>query len=102
MSKEELFIAADAVMAIPGVYLHSLSKFTDGTVSINKKGIIKTPIALDLASLESPIDDIRAAHAPHCYENKLVPMLCFIEPEIFMASRRVGRDQGIEAAMGAA
>lgn len=99
MSKEDLFAAADAVMDIPGVYLHSLSKFTDGTVSINKKGIIKTPIALDIAALESPCDDIRAAHAPHCYENKLVPMLCFIEPEVFIASRRIGEDEGIQAAM---
>jgi len=99
MSKEDLFEIADVVMEIPGVYLHSLTKFTNGNIRINKKGIITTPIALDIAALESPCDDIRAAHAPHCYENKIVPMLCFIEPDVFKSGRRIGEDQGIAAAM---
>lgn len=100
MSQRDMFFAAvDAVMAIDGVYLHSLNKFSNGKISASKKGIIKVPLCLDANDLGAPHpDDCRSVLAPVCFENTLVPVLCLIEPAVFMAARRIGADDGISNA----
>lgn len=97
MSVETFREIAQAVLNIEGVYLHSLTKFTHGKISLNKSGDITTPIRLPLKDLGSRCNDLRAAHAPHCYDNDLVPMICFLAPAEYMAAKRIGEDAGIAA-----
>lgn len=103
MSNRDDFMAAvDAVMAIDGVYLHSLNKFSNGKISASKKGLINVPLCLDANELGAPHpDDCRSVLVPVCFDNVLVPVLCLIEPAIFMAARRAGADAGIENAFSA-
>lgn len=102
MSKETLRAPLDEILSIPGVYVHSMHKFTNGKVSIDRKGVIKLPICLNAEELGGFVnDDIRVALPPHVWDNKLVPMLCFIDPDTYHAARREGQDEGIAAAIPA-
>ena len=102
MSKETLRAPLHEILSIPGVYVHGLHKFTNGKVSIDRKGIIKLPICLPAEELGGfSNDDIRVALPPHVWDNKLVPMLCLIEPEAYYTARREGQDEGISAAIPA-
>jgi hypothetical protein len=86
--KKALFLkATDEILKIPGAHLHHLQRFINGNVSISKKGIIKFPMQLDINILETTVDDIRAIFAPHIYEGKMIPVICFIDPEEYEKGR---------------
>lgn len=71
----------DAVKRLPdGFYVHPLSSFINGVVSTTKRGTIKVPIELGIEQLGSPYVDLRAVMNPE--NNKLVPLLLFVDPEI--------------------
>ncbi len=80
--KKALFLKATGeILKIPGTHLHHLQRFINGNISISKKGIIKFPMQLDILSLGAEVEDIRAILAPHLYGNKMIPIICFIDPE---------------------
>ena len=83
MSAEKL---SAVLKALPkGCYAHPLAAFINGELSITRRKTIKVPVEIPVSPLESPFKDVRAVMSP--LNNKLVPMLIFIDPNEFSSSQ---------------
>lgn len=87
MSREQLLKAVKELGSMPGIYLNTIDQLVNGTVKINKQGIVTVPISIDVKQLGSQVDDIRAVLKPNSLENKLVPFVLFIDPELFLSEK---------------
>lgn len=83
MSKETVMEVIEALP--PGCYVHNLTNFINGSIATTKRKTVKLSIEIGIDQLGSPFDDLRAVASP--LENKLVPLLLFVEPEVFLKSK---------------
>ena len=66
-----------------GCYPHQLINFVNGNVTLTRNKKVKLTIEIDIESLGSPHDDVHAVLSP--FDNKLVPVLMFVEPAVYAA-----------------
>ncbi len=78
-----------------GFYVHNLTKFVNGTVKTTRKGAAHVPIEIGIEQLGSPFSDFRAVLNPA--DNKLVPLLLIIEPEVVFATHKTALQRYNEA-----
>ncbi|MFC4275525.1 hypothetical protein [Achromobacter aloeverae] len=82
----------DAVKRLPvGFHPHLLVNFINGNVSTTRKGTVKLTIEIPIEPLGSPFTDLRAVTDPQ--ENKLVPLLIFVEPDVVLGAQRVAAQE---------
>lgn len=76
--REKLGQIQDALKDIPGVHLQDIRGFIDGNLSVNKKGILRLPLALPAEDILQTPDDVGAVVRG---EWKMVPLLMFVEAD---------------------
>lgn len=74
--KNKLAKIQEALKDIEGVQLHDIRNFCDGNLSVNKKGVLKLPIALPAQEVMQTPDDLRCVMEGRW---KIVPILMFVE-----------------------
>lgn len=68
-----------------GLYFHPFDTYMNGEQSFNAKTkVASIQMKVPIDELGSNVDDMRALMRPHSIHNKLVPMIVFIDPEMFM------------------
>lgn len=86
MSQETVF---QILKNLPeGCHVHRLDRFINGRVSLTKFKTVKMTIEIGIAELGSPHDDIHAVLSP--FDNKLIPVLMFVEPSVYLANKAKG------------
>jgi hypothetical protein len=71
-----------------GLYFRLLTSTVNGSVSVNKRGIIKIPIEINIADVTGETQseqDVRTVFPPQMWNNKLVPLLVYVDPVKFEA-----------------
>ena len=77
--RKRLAEASAAVHAVQGVRLHDLRDFLDGQLNLNKKGLLKLPLALQAQDVLLDPQDVRGVLTG---DWKVLPLLLFIDPEV--------------------
>jgi len=65
-----------------GFFWKGLHEIANGDVSVTKKKTIRIPIEISLEELGPKHFDVRAVLPPYISENKIVPLIVFIDPAI--------------------
>ena len=96
MSKEQFLQAVDLLPGPDrGFYMHSLHRFVNGKVTTTRKRTVKMTLELSLDELGARENaDLRDVFLPGAAENKLVPMIVFIDPEQFMSQAAATTAEG--------
>ena len=69
-----------------GLSFQLITNCADGNITVNKKGLIKLPVILDVLQVAGEkkmtpeLQDLRRIFPPQLWDNKLVPLLVFVDP----------------------
>ena len=78
IQRERLALLESALKSVPGVHAHPVSRFIDGTLSINKKGQLRLPITLPAKEVLDSGADLADVLKGNW---KMVPIIVFISAE---------------------